>query len=726
MSITTNNPSFLTVQTTASLQDWESENPINFVYILNQDLPNLIVKQLKLKDLTVAQTTTYSSLRYAAKKTYLNQQYSEDWLSVESPRLGAFIPLSEINVSLNQSSAVDNLKYKVQNFNTLPVGNYQSKITYKIEGLLNGTWVTITSYDVFINFDIYASLPITWDSPATLNHVYGNSVFGNTTFTINGPSWKIETSNNILQLSCNDSSVIYGTDANRNWLTGSGTHLIKIIASAYHNTATALAQSPTNNLLFVYAGDTTYVGGIDVLVNVIETNFFASPTTIDFNVIKGEADPAGIIVDVFSLAPYTYTMPYWLTATVLSYSAPGIPNKLLVKPIPYTNLSAGVYSDNIVLSGINSGVPTDITIVVTYTIEDIITLPYSNEDYNFTKDPLLLNFHSDIPDTYFEMKAIINCSDFVFQSANTKTFEIPFKIPLFNKKQNFNLGKIIEKAMYRFENPLGADSNLYNSALVTLEIKEYLNNTNVFVRDVFIQNLKFLSGLTPNFKYRNNGFLDTSNGIKRVTPNSIEYINLMLTFVNQKSYEIFRNGTSIYSNEIYHTTQTHKLAIDFSTLSAVEGDIIEVAIWLNAGRTKKISKKYLVFPQQEFSTFIIWENEYRLPEIFDFTGKYSLKSDVENLQTKNFNEIIERTNLIDNSSTEKIIINTGFITSNDISYIKSIIKQRRAWVLLPSGRLIELIPTTKQLQEVDVNRELIDFDIEFQINKIYDEKNNSF
>ena len=82
--------------------------------------------------------------------------------------------------------------------------------------------------------------------------------------------------------------------------------------------------------------------------------------------------------------------------------------------------------------------------------------------------------------------------------------------------------------------------------------------------------------------------------------------------------------------------------------------------------------------------------------------------------------------MVDNLSTEKLVINTGFISINDISYIKSIIKQRKAWVYLPGNKLIELIPLTKQLQEVDVNRELIDFDIEFQINKIYDEENNSF
>lgn len=726
MSLTTNNQSFLTVQTTAALQDWESENPINFIFLLNQSSPNPLTKQLKIKDLTVAQVTAYSAIRYSAIKTYINNNYNVNWLSVQSPRLAAFIPITQINVSLGQSYAVDNLIYKVENYNTLPVGNYKSKVTYKVEGLLNGTWVTITSYEVFVNFDIYATLPITWNTPATLNHVYGNPIFGNTTFTINGPSWKIETLNDRLQLSCDDPTVIYGTNGNINWLSGSGTHLIKVTASTYHNTATALAQSPTNNLLFVYAGANTYVGAIDVLVNVIETNFLASPTTINFNVIKGEAEPDGVIVDVFSLANYTYTVPYWLNVTVISESAPGIPNKLLVKPIAYTNLSTGVYTDNIVLSGFNNGVPSTITIVVTYIIEHIITLPYSFDKYNFTKDPLLLNFHSDISNTYFEMNAIITCSDFSFQTGNIKTFEIPFKIPLFNKKQKFNIGKIIEKAMYRFENPSEAISNLYNSALVTLDIKERFNNTNVLIRDVLIEDLKFLSGLTPKFKNQKNGFLDTSNGIKRVTPNSFEYINLMLSIDDQKSFEILKNNVTVASNALLNITETYKLSIDFSTLSAVEGDVIDVVIWLNTAKTISIRKKYLVFPEQEFSTFIIWENEYRLPEIFDFTGKYSLKSDVENLQTKNFNEIIERTNLLDNTSNEKIIINTGFITSNDISYIKSIIKQRRVWVYFRSGRVIELIPITKQLQEVDVNRELIDFDIEFQINKIYDEENNSF
>lgn len=728
MSVTTNDQSFISVLSTPALQDWHSINPIHFVYLLDQpSAVNPAVTVLKIRDITPAQDALYTTIRYSARKTYLNNNFGVNWLNANSTKLGVSIPsAADSNVNLTAPNQTDNVTYSIQDLNLLPVGNYQAKVTYKVWGLSGSLWNVISSYDVMINFDIYDNEQITWNSPAPLNQIYGNPTFGNTSFTMNGPDWKVASQDNNLQLSCDDVDVIYGTDSNGNWLSGSGTHLIKINATAYHNTAPALAESPSNKLLYVLAGDTTFIGFIGYQVIVVNTSFFASPTTIDFHVIKGEPEPDGVIVDVFSLAAYTYTVPYWLTVTELSESAPGIPNKLLVKPIPYINLSAGVYTDNIVLSGINGGVPTDIDIVVTYTIEDILTLPYSDENYNFTKDPLLLDFHSDIPDTYFEMKAIISCSDFVFQSPVTKTFEIPFKIPLYNKKQKFNLGKIVEKTMYRFNNPLQAISNLYDSAVVTLEITERLNNTDTLVRDFIINNIKFLSGITPQFRFKNNGFLDLSNGTKRVTPESIEYINMMLSIDNEKSVEIFKNTVSVSSNSLLNTTQTHKLTIDFSNLSAVEGDIIDVIIWLNLAKTISITKKYLVFPVQEFSTHIIWENEYRLPEIFDFTGKYFLKSDVENLQSKNFNEIIEKINLVDNISNEKIIVNTGFISSNDITYIKSIIKQRKAWILLPGNKIIELIPLTKQLQEVDLNRELIDFDIEFQINKIYDEENNSF
>ncbi|WP_329805391.1 hypothetical protein [Flavobacterium facile] len=729
MSITTNNQTFISAPSTPALQDWESLNPLHFVYLLDQpSAVNPAPTVLKIRDITPSQDALYTTIKYSARKTYINNNYGVNWLNANSTKLGVSIPsAADSFVNLSAPNQTDNVVYSIENLNLLPVGNYQAKVTYKVWGLSGNTWNVISSFDVMINFDIYDNEYITWDSPAPpLNHIYGNPIFGNTSFTMNGPSWKIISQDNNIQLSCDDVDVIYDTDVNGNWLSGSGTHVLKINATSYHNTAPALAQSPINRVLYVFAGDTTIIGYVGYQVNILNTSFFASPTNIDFNVIIGEPEPDGIIVDVFSLVPYTYTVPYWLTVTVLSESAPGIPSKLLVKPIPYINLSAGIYTDSIVLSGINGGVPTDIDIMVTYTISNIITLPYSDENYNFTKDPLLLDFHSDIPDTYFEMKAIITCSDFVFQSTQTKNFEIPFKIPLFNKKQQFNLGKIVEKAMYRFVNPLSAVSNLYNSTSVTLDIKERLNNTNVLVRDLIIQDLKFLSGLTPKFKFQNNGFLDLSNGIKRVTPESIEYINMMLTIDNEKSIEILKNNVSVFSNALLNLTETYKLTIDFSTLSAVEGDVIDIIIWMDIAKTISISKKYLVFPKQEYSTLIIWENEYRVPEIFDFTGKYFLKSDIENLQTKNFNKIVERTNLVDNFSTEKVIINTGFISSNDITYIKSIIKQRRAWILLTGNKLIELIPLTKQLQEVDVNRELIDFDIEFQINKIYDEENNSF
>lgn len=728
MSLTTNDQSFISAPSTPALQDWESMNPIHFVYLL--DMPSVINPAptvLKIRDITPAQDALYTTIRYSARKTYLNNNFGINWLSASSTRLGMLIPsAADSNINLTAPNQTDNVTYSIQDFNLLPVGNYQAKVTYKIWGLSGSLWNVISSYDVFINFDIYDNEQITWDLPSPLNHVYGNPVFGDTSLTMNGPDWKVFSQDNKLQLSCDDVDVIYGTDSAGNWLSGSGTHLIKINATTYHNTAPALAESPSNKLLYVLAGDTTFIGFIGYQVNIIDTPFFASPVVIDFNVIIGEPEPDGVIVDVFSLLPYTYTVPYWLTVTELSESAPGIPNKLLVKPIPYINLSAGVYSDNIVLTGTIGGVPANIDIVVTYTIEDILTLPYTSDSYNFTKDPLLLDFHSDIPDTYFEMKAIISCSDFVFQSSETKTFEIPFKIPLFNKKQKFNLGKIVEKTMYRFNNPLEAISDLYNSAIVTLEITERMNNTNALVRDFIIENIKFLSGITPQFRFKNNGFLDLSNGTKRVTPSSIEFINMMVNIDNEKSVDILKNNILVSSFPFYSVTHTYKLKIDFSTLSAVQGDVIDVVIWLNLAKTISITKKYLVFPQQEYSTFIIWENEYRVPEIFDFTGKYFMKPDVENILTKSYNQIIERTDILDNLSGEKITINTGFVSGNDISYIKSIIKQRKAWVYLPGNKLIELIPLTKQLPEVDKNRELIEFDIEFQINKIYDEENNSF
>jgi hypothetical protein len=77
------------------------------------------------------------------------------------------------------------------------------------------------------------------------------------------------------------------------------------------------------------------------------------------------------------------------------------------------------------------------------------------------------------------------------------------------------------------------------------------------------------------------------------------------------------------------------------------------------------------------------------------------------------------------SSTKdlKLSINTGYITKQDIPYIDSIVSAKKAWIYISETEKIEIIPNTKSLIYDDVDREIISYELEFDINKKYNEEN---
>ena len=63
---------------------------------------------------------------------------------------------------------------------------------------------------------------------------------------------------------------------------------------------------------------------------------------------------------------------------------------------------------------------------------------------------------------------------------------------------------------------------------------------------------------------------------------------------------------------------------------------------------------------------------------------------------------------------------------SDIIYVDNIIRAKRIWIFISDTELVELNSETKSLIYDDVDRELNYFDLEFTINKKYNEENNSF
>ena len=138
-----------------------------------------------------------------------------------------------------------------------------------------------------------------------------------------------------------------------------------------------------------------------------------------------------------------------------------------------------------------------------------------------------------------------------------------------------------------------------------------------------------------------------------------------------------------------------------------------------------ISKFYHVFPEGLEKNIIFWEDNFLLKSVMDFGGKFEIKSEREMKTQVLYKNLAEVLMNLESKKISKITINTGFILETDIESVDELMSAKRAWLQL-HGELIDLVPVGKTLVEKDSDRELISFDVEFQINRKYNEKIYSF
>jgi hypothetical protein len=169
--------------------------------------------------------------------------------------------------------------------------------------------------------------------------------------------------------------------------------------------------------------------------------------------------------------------------------------------------------------------------------------------------------------------------------------------------------------------------------------------------------------------------------------------------------------------------KTNTAVFAFNTVK--QGDVLDFQI-CNANDVVQQSKKYIVFPENRRSQMIEWVNEYLVTSSFELTGEIKTTSDFEySLQRffKNNNE-----NIVTNDTRKdvKLFINTGWISQNDVDTIESILRSKKVFMQNNVGQIIYLIPQSKSITNVDTQRELIDYNLEFLINKNHDAETYSF
>ncbi|MFV8268480.1 hypothetical protein ACNQGP_00910 [Flavobacterium sp. GT2N3] len=351
-------------------------------------------------------------------------------------------------------------------------------------------------------------------------------------------------------------------------------------------------------------------------------------------------------------------------------------------------------------------------------ISDFLTNPYLATAKAFTLDPKFFEFRSTNLDTYFQFDSTIKTYDFFTNAVNE--YLIPLKIVLFKGYAKENLGQIIHRLMRKFTDV--NDSLLqYKQATLKITCSEINIADTTVVRSGTMADIPIIAGLSRGIT--NVGFLDFNPAPNRVTKNSFAYLNILIP---AGSYELrtFKNG--ILLNSLALPASTGVVLCKKVLFSDFEkGDLIQYVIDV-VGQTNALAPKktYILFPDNNYSNMIVWENEFLVQSAMECTGSASIDPEGEFQSQTVFIDLVERLEHLSSSKMVKLYINTGWLLFSDIDTVESLMRSKRAW-LLQGNTTISLRPISKKLPKKDLEEELISYPLEFQINQKYNEETYS-
>jgi len=608
----------------------------------------------------------------------------------------------------------------LQNLNLLTPGQYSFYHYFKVQVLQDGNWLDLGSasdrmFEYRIRLTVKNQPVFISPSNILMRHTYGNPLPARG-ITISGDNWTVVGDPKIILSSSSMGSVVTQiTDATGTYQKVTNTSGISaslsIQLSDFYDQIGVFDPTVLQIQLKVIAGTSTIVGYINISVEVLMPDtLILSPNTLMFNATKGFSEAPAQQINFLCAGDYIISASPWLITEIREVTVQGVTSeKLFVHPIPTLNMSAGIYTGFVSLTSIINGVEQTLTTDVIYNLSDFIQSPYQQDEIAFTLDQKFFQLSSSNTDVYFQVTSLITTFDFF--TNNQKQFPIAEKFIPFNGSAKFNIGTVIHALMNRFDN---VNSNDFQCAPAKLELsvaEKKISDSSV-IREISAYQVLFVAGLGRNMS--GSGFLEFNPKAKRVLSTSYAYLNILL----DGSFKLAtkKNGVEI-SSVVLFSQGPSIVCKKFSFANNVEGDVIEYLL-LDQSDAIVSSKTYIVFPVQRKSNLIVWENEFLLQDVVDCTGGFSIKSEFITQSQKLYTNLVEALEILDTTKDVKLIINTGWLLNTDIDSIESLMMAKRAWLDHSNGT-INLRPVAKSIVNVDSDRELIEYAIEFEINKKY-------
>lgn len=731
MSLVISNQQNVNINSTPVFDNWGPQ-PNYRTYYYSNNIPVTISPEtlvFNIKDVIGnPDYNQYTEFRLNGTKQYLNNTTTYSWITPASfkDEAGTTSPINSGPIALTENGTV--IKYPLSlitmNMIMLPINSfpYQFMIYFSIEGKTPaGDWQIITSYSYII--ELFITNLFVSANPNSLNFIhYQGTTLPSHSIAFVGNDWSL-VGRPYLVFSSSDSSVTITTATNSlgqvyNIATGTGNGTVTITLGEFYDDGVIDPTQLLKNLALKQGA--TFVKNIPVNITIYNQNTLnLDPDEVNFYGVKGiqEPTPAHMIANS-SEAPFTITKSPWLIAVLETIEIqPGIMGEVLtVAPIPTANMAVGTYTGFVSISDTISGTPSQKTSVVTYTLEGFMSSPYPSGSKAFTLDPLFFKFNTTNLESYIQLTAGFKTYDFISNVAYNELLNE--KLPLFEGKGEINYGLQVHKLMRRFAE-LNENYTQYKQAEFSLRADEISTVDGTVIRSATLPVIYFVAGLS-NGIINSTGFLCFNQKPSRVTPNSIFYLNILIPD-NNHEIVAYKNGTLLATIPLAYTDNT-TLLLKVSFADYRQGDTIEFLLRAIGDTAIDGPKKtFFVLPAGRYSLNVFWEDEYLLQSVLEFTGGILVKSDFENRSQRLFKNLVEVLEIIESTKINKLSINTGWITRNDIDTIESIMRSKRVWIQLPD-KTVALRPITKSMTNQDSERELIEYTIEFEINRQYNEE----
>ena len=686
-------------------QDWDYSliSPLRKSYIYTQASPSAEVLDITIKDFVTLDTSgTYEGyvLRATVQQTQGNPS-TVFWLNVlEIPIQG------ELTRTLTPSNRDLSLNIAIVNENVLLEGIYAGQILLNVYGVI-GTTETFIERQTFsielrvleeLGLDLFPDeLSITAAVGAPLPPPINTRVLSTLPFTIR--------SNEFIEIT-GDNIVLDSTANNFSQWSGVGSQDIQI----------GLTPEVFNQ---VSAGDTrvSFVllnghrdGYASMNINMLPSAaVVVTPNALDYTAIIGVLEASAQDLEIFSVYPVTINFPSWITMVQQA----GNSNKYTVRVTASTNLAAGTYTGNITI--IANTVATQVP--VRYRV--LGPVDYNlNTNFNWCRDDKAFMQLSALDDARatVELRAQIRNTDSLLLSDKRFTHQLPF----FRNTAQLHVGDYIKRLLHKSNNidPFGIVTAIsrkreltiaYNNhAIVDIEVSGLSGDIPT------VSNAIYIDGRPPVDNDNAAVKLDYNSVTQRVTARSMAIINYAT-----RTPLILRRTVDL-STSLPVVVSTGNVVVYGRVLGfegLITGSICEVyAEAIGAGGTL-FKQRYIVYPEGQESTHVIWLNEHNTFSAYEFTGNVKVSTDYERQDFTNYRALAESTQTLDLDKIINFSINTGFIPHDNQVIIDSILSSKQVFVLFEGKKTaIAVRPSTDVLENFDSLKQLYDFEIKFTVN----------